>query len=247
MERVQTLLLAIVSMVVFPCFAEESPRVSETLPTGVDLRPEIKNLGLSQRRQGRRGTCSVFATVEAVEFACARQKGAGTALSVEFANWAANEATGRQDDGDFFHNIIKGVEKHGLCPETEMPYHRRFSRETAPSKEAQQQAADFLEQNALDFHRIKDWNRTPGLDDADLQKVKSVLASGYPISAGSYHSVLFVGFEDDASLPGGGRLLISDSNLKETEISYQAAKQRFCDLFWVSVTPKSELPKGTGE
>ena len=102
----------------------------------------------------------MFATVEAVEFACAKEADMGVTLSVEFANWAANESTGRTDDGDFFHNVIKGVEKFGICPESAMPYETEFSGDTKPTGAA---------------------------------------------------------------------------TLQETEINYDAAKERFCDLFWVNI------------
>lgn len=215
-----------------PCPAND-PAEREALPNRIDLRCEFKRLELTQRSQGARGTCSVFATVGAVEFACAKQDNRGVVLSVEFANWAANESTGRGDDGDFFHNIIKGVQKHGVCLESTMPYENQFAADRKPSADAMQQATEFSQQHKLAFHWIKDWKRKPGLDDADVLQVKQVLAAGYPVSAGSYHSVLFVGYEDNADLPGGGRFLISDSNRQETEINYQAAKERFCDMFWV--------------
>jgi C1A family cysteine protease len=222
----------------FSASIAEDPKVTPTdLPAAVDLRPEFKRLGLTQRRQGARGTCSVFATVEAVEFAQAKVSGKGVTMSVEFANWAANEATGRTDDGDFFRNIIEGVRKHGICPETAMPYQKGFSAATSPSEDAAVLAAEFLKKNRLEFHWLKDWQRKPGLTDADVQNVKAVLASGYPVSAGSYHSILFVGYQDDAELPGGGRFPISDSNLVEREISYEGAKERFCDMFWVRAEP----------
>ena len=224
----------------WPAVSQDLPEASAELPLSVDLRSEFKQLGLIQREQRGRGTCSVFATVEAVEFARAKQTGDGVAMSVEFANWAANEATARGDDGDFFHNIIKGIERFGLCPESAMPYEKEFSRDTKPSAEAAGQAAEFAKQNPLEFHWIKDWKRKPGLDNADVRKVKTVLASGFPVSAGSYHSVLFVGYEDDSQIPGGGRFFISDSNLRETEITYEGAKERFCDLFWVTAKSSDE-------
>lgn len=227
-------------LVPLPCSAQKSPVVSNQLPVMVDLRPEFSRLELPQRRQEARGTCSVFATVEAVEFACAKQADKGVTLSVEFANWAANESTGRTDDGDFFHNIIKGVETFGICPEAAMPYEQKFSGDTHPSETAVQKATEFLKRILLEFHWIKDWKRKPGLAESDVRKIKAVLAAGYPVSAGSYHSVLFVGYEDNSSQPGGGRFLISDSNLHETEISYAAARERFCDLFWVKAKTADE-------
>jgi hypothetical protein len=223
-----------------PIRAEEIPPapLSANLPIRSDLRPVFAQFGLKQRRQGARGTCSVFATVEALEFAASRAVGRGERLSVEFANWAANSATGRNDDGDFFHNIIRGIKTHGICSEAAMPYAKGFSEANSPSAQATEEAARFRLENGVGFHWIRPWNRKPGLNDADLWHIKSVLANGSPVSAGSYHSILFVGYEDDPALPGGGRFLVADSNLKERELTYEAAKTRMCDLFWVSVEPK---------
>ncbi|MGV3533495.1 MAG: hypothetical protein ACO1QR_14105, partial [Chthoniobacteraceae bacterium] len=156
------------------------------------------------------------------------------------ANWAANTATGRKDDGDFFHNIIRGIEVHGVCADSTLPYAYAFSPERSPSAEARDEASQFRSGNAVAFHWIRPWDRKPGLNDADLWHIKSVLASGSPVSAGSYHSILFVGYEDDPALPGGGRFLVGDSNLKENDLTYAAAKKRMCDLFWVTVQPKQK-------
>lgn len=213
--------------------------LSANLPAAIDLRPVFAELGLNQRRQGRRGTCSVFATVEALEFAAGRAAGHGKRLSVEFANWAANAATGRHDDGDFFHNIIRGIDSHGICSESAMPYAKAFSSDNAPSAQASKEAEHFKAENTIVFQWIRRWNRKQGLSEADLWHIKSVLANGSPVSAGSYHSILFVGYEDDPDFPGGGRFLVADSNLKEQDLSYEAACERMCDLFWVIVTPKS--------
>lgn len=219
---------------------DKTPPSTENLPTKVDLRPEFERYGLTQRSQGRRGTCSVFATVEAIEYELAKQTGKGERLSVEFANWAANEATGRRDDGDFFHNIHSGIDKHGVCPEEAMPYARRFRPDVAPSEDAKQKAQQFRDRVKIEFHWIRKWSKTPGMTDEDVQQIKAALAAGHCVSAGSYHSVLFVGYEEDASLPGGGRFFIADSNRRETEINFEAAKQRFTDLFWVSASVAAE-------
>lgn len=205
------------------------------LPKSVDLRPDFEKYGFKQRAQGKRGTCSVFATLEAVEFEIARHRGKIEPLSVEFANWAANEVTNRKDDGDFFHNIIRGIENHGLCAESAMPYQIAFDKDLAPSDELKATAKTNVQNLKITFHWLKDWKQKPGLEDADLKRVKETLAAGHPVSAGSYHSILFVGYEDDESLPGGGRLFIADSNRRESEISYEKAKERFCDMFWVEV------------
>jgi hypothetical protein len=220
------------------CYELSKVTVDAGLPIHVDLRPELRRMKLTQRRQGKRGTCSVFATDGALEFAVARATGKTSRLSVEFANWAANAATGRQDDGDFFHNIIRGIEKHGICEESAMAYAQNFSPTNAPSQDATTQARDFRENMSLSFHWIKRWSRKAGLDAHDLRQIKSALAAGNPVSAGSYHSVLFVGYEDDPQAAGGGRFFVSDSNLAEREITYEAAGRRMSDLFWVEATAK---------
>ncbi len=204
------------------------------LPLQKDLRPKFALLGLKQRIQGRRDTCSVFTVVEAAEFATAQSEGRGLPLSVEFANWAANECTGRRDEGDFFHNILRGMEAYGVCSAEAMEYAPVFSAELAPSAAAKQQAAEFKGNYRLSVHWLKGWEKKPGLGEEDVRRIKTVLACGYPVCAGSYHSVLFVGYADDPAVPGGGKFFIADSNGREMEITYLAARERFCDLLWIS-------------
>ena len=50
--------------------------------TEADLRPEFKKWGLDPVRQGDRGTCSVFTTNSALEFAFSRYMGKSVRLSV---------------------------------------------------------------------------------------------------------------------------------------------------------------------
>jgi C1A family cysteine protease len=219
--------------------AEKTPAENSELSARVDLRPRFAEWRLTQRFQGERGTCSVFATVEAVEFALANCTGKGEHLSVEFANWAANSATGRKDDGDFFHNIIRGISKFGICPERAMPYEQEFAPTREPSADAFAEAARIREKHEIAFHWIRKWSAKPGLEESDIAKVKSVLASGFPVSAGSYHSLLFVGYEDNASLPGGGRFIVADSEGRERYLDYGATMKRMSDLFWVSASLKA--------
>src|SRR5215471_9445346 len=61
---------------------------TEALAPIVDLRPSFEKWGLSPRRQGKRGTCSVFTVTGSLEFAAARQLQRGQRFSVEFLNWA---------------------------------------------------------------------------------------------------------------------------------------------------------------
>src|SRR5688572_4910177 len=88
---------------------------SPDLPKAVDLRPRFWEWGLGPRRQGARGTCSVFTMVGALEYAAAQRQGRGTYLSVEFLNWAGHKAVGREADGGFFSDLWKGYRAYGVC------------------------------------------------------------------------------------------------------------------------------------
>ena len=198
-----------------------------------DLRRNFERWQLPLRKQGARNTCSVFATVGAMEYAVARRLDRGVPLSVEFLNWAGDDVIGRPQDGHFFSSVIRGYEKHGICAENEMPYARKFSADYQPAEKARTAAR---EMRALDlkFHWLRPNDGTKGITDEHIAKTKEVLAGGSPVAAGSYHSILFVGYMDDPALPGGGLFLVRDSGGgNEQTLMYAAAKERMCDLFWV--------------
>ena len=115
------------------------------LPDAVDLRPAFKKLGLKPRWQGHRPSCSVFTTAGALEFAASKHLGKPTVLSVEYLNWAANQVIGNKtkDRGQFFRHLLKGFERYGICPESDMPYQPRFDPQNQPSKEARKSASEF--------------------------------------------------------------------------------------------------------
>lgn len=94
----------------------------------VDLRPEIKALGISIRpTQNGRGTCSVFAMTFLLEFMYAKHFGMTNAdLSEEYLNYASNNAIGAQVDGGFFDQIDPGYQKFGMVQEFLAPYLTSF-------------------------------------------------------------------------------------------------------------------------
>ena len=203
----------------------------------VDLRPELTALGLIPRPQGWRGTCSVFTTCSAIEWAWAKHRGQPQRLSVEFLNWAASQAAGGPSDGAFFHNALAGFERFGLCAEESMPYREAYDPNLAPSPEALAEAAATMPANraGLLVHWIVPWepNRF-GLTDAQFAEVKAVLDRGYPVAAGAGHSRLLVGYRDDPALPGGGAFLTEDSALARfDEVTYDFVKNEVADVFWV--------------
>ena len=81
-----------------------------------DLRADFLKYGLKPRLQGNRDTCSVFTTVGAFEFGLSRKHDRSTTLSVEFLNWASNQAAGDKFDGSFFADCLGGFRKYGLWP-----------------------------------------------------------------------------------------------------------------------------------
>jgi hypothetical protein len=202
------------------------------LPPRTDLSTNFAKWNLPLRKQGARNTCSVFTAVQTIEYALARRQDRGEPLSIEFANWAANRAIKENQDGQFFSSVIKGYEEYGLCPQTEMAYQGKFDPALEPSTSAVAKARKLRRANVR-FHWIREWDGKPGLEDRHIQAAKQVLAKGWPVAAGSYHSILLVGYEDDPSLPGGGQFLVRDSGSRnEATLSYAAAKERMIDLFW---------------
>lgn len=231
-----------VGLLLISGLAVEAQQTNNVLPASVDLRPNFERWRLPHRKQGARPTCSVFATVGAMEYAVARKFDRGVPLSVEFANWAGNRAINHDQDGQFFWEIIKGCELHGICREEEMSYADKFEAERRPSDKARTNASEI---RALDlkFHWIRPNDGKCGLEDHHIQEMKSTLAKGWPIAAGSYHSILFVGYADDPNLEGGGQFLVRDSGGgNEQTLTYAAAKQRMCDAFWVELATKPASP-----
>ena len=203
------------------------------MPLSVDLRPAFQKLGLAPRRQGARGTCSVFTITGALEYAIAVKQGSGTRLSVEFLNWAGHHAVGRRQDGGFFSELWKGYEAHGICPETDQPYQSHFDADLDPRPEAMMHASATRDLG-LALHWIKEWDVHTGLTAAQQAEIKKSLADKRPVCGGfrwpkkavwkeavlqmcpaeevfDGHSVLLVGYRDDAAQPGGGVFLIRNS------------------------------------
>jgi C1A family cysteine protease len=209
------------------------PVATNVLPAAVDLRPNFDRWNLPLRKQGHRGTCSVFATVSAIEYALASQSDRGLPLSVEFLNWAANRAIQRDQDGHFFSELMRGYERFGICPEADMPYGPHFNATNQPSPTALAAARE-IRSHGVKFHWIRSNDGTQGLTDQHLGDIKRALAGGHPVAAGSYHSILLVGYTDTPGDPEAGRFIVRDSGGgNERTLAYAAAKKRMCDLFWV--------------
>lgn len=224
--------------------AKGEAAVAPVPPTSVDLRPKLLELGFAPRPQGVRGTCSIFTTCEAIEFAETARTGRPVRLSPEFVNWAGWQVAGRPSDGNFFHNAIAGYEKFGVCEESLMPYRDRLDAKQGPNAEALADAAkrrDEAKDRVL-IRWIVPWqpNRF-GVNDEQFAEIKRVLSSGYPVAAGSGHSRLLVGYRDDARHPGGGMFITEDSALNRfDEVTYEFVRKDVADVFWVEGQPSPQ-------
>ncbi|MGD0517456.1 MAG: hypothetical protein ABSA26_07980 [Thermoguttaceae bacterium] len=215
---------------------QPSGRIGPGLPAAVDLRPEFARLRLEPRSQGDRNTCSVFTTTWAMEFAVSEHSGKGCPLSVEYINWACNQVINNhtEDRGQFFEDLLKGYQLYGICTERLMPYQGRFDPKLGPSPEAihSARAIKALGLKITWYKPLDDMKLH--LTDQQLLRIKEILAKGWPVAAGSFHSRLLVGYRDDAILPGGGVFITKDSGLGGYgEISYEWAKANVGNGFWV--------------
>ncbi|MBL8760509.1 MAG: DUF2961 domain-containing protein [Phycisphaerae bacterium] len=251
-----------------------APAADDALPKSVDLRPKFAGFGLTPRVQGPRGTCSVFAVTQALEFAVARRKGVGERLSEEFLNWASNQAIGQAADGGFFSDLWRGFEKYGVCAEAAMPYREKFEPDSPPSADATAQGA-MARELGLRLRWIKEWDVTTGLTPEHLASIKETIAGGWPVCTGlrwpkapawkqnvlqmaapadvfDGHSILFVGYRDDAKEPGGGVFIFRNSSgpERESEMTYEYALAYANDAAWIEaegIDPDGIGPAGAGE
>ncbi len=237
---------------------------SRATPASVDLRPAFDKLGLTRRTQGKRGTCSVFTVVGALEFAAAQEQHHGERFSVEFLNWGANRITGENTDGSFFSDLWRAFAVYGICPEQAMPYRADFDPALAPTPEALAEAKSCLALG-LRHHWIKEWNVKTGLTDGEFEAIKRTLSQGWPVCAGlrwpkhpkwsgdvlqmcpadevyDGHSVLVVGYRDDTKEAGGGVLIFRNTSNggRDGAMPYTYARAYMNDAVWIgaSAAPK---------
>jgi hypothetical protein len=237
---------------------QPTTKQSMSRPNSVDLRPKINSFGLTPRAQGKRGTCSVFAFTQAMEFTFARRYNQRQRFSVEFLNWASNKAIGDSADGSFFSDLWTGFTKYGICNEGTMPYKQVFDTKVEPSVAVREEAKT-RRNVGLQLHWIKEWNPKRGLNDDELNQVLDVLSQGWPVCGGFLwpkktvwkdsvlemcpreqvfdgHSLLLVGYRDDPKLPGGGVLLLRNSGGKSRDgmLTYEYVKAYMNDAVWIN-------------
>lgn len=247
--------------------SQAAPAAPAPLPDAVDLRPEFVRWQLAQRRQGDRPTCSVFTVAGALEFAAARQQERGTRFSIEFLNWAANKTCGGTEDGGFFSDLWKGFANYGICTETDMPYQARLDPALLPDSAALA-GAKTRTGLGLRHHWIKEWNVNTGLTEKEFAGVQRTLAQGWPVCGGfrwpkqerwvenvlqmcpsnsvrDGHSVLLVGYRNEAAQPGGGVFIFRNSggSGRDGLMPYAYAREYMNDALWIECQAKSSTAK----
>ncbi len=223
----------------------------------VDLRPVFDQRGLARSLQGSRPTCSAFTVAGALEFAVARQEGQTPRLSVEFLNWASNQACGDKEDGGFFSDLWRGFSVHGICMAEKLPYQAVFDAARTPPPEALADARTRLDYG-LRLNWIKEWNVNTGLTEAHILAIKRTLSEGWPVCGGfrwpkaerwvedvlqmfpaeavrDGHSVLLVGYRDDAQQPGGGVFIFRNTAKagRDGYMPYGYARDYMNDAVWI--------------
>ena len=243
-----------------------APSPRETQAATVDLRPNFDRWALERRRQGARPTCSAFTVTGALEFALAKRDGRGTRLSVEFLNWASNKTCGDAEDGGFFSDLWKGFAAYGICTEETMPYATKFDAHQTPGDAALADAKPRMELG-LRLNWIKEWNVNTGLTSEHLKAIKRTLAQGWPVCGGfrwpkreqwtngvlqmcpadavrDGHSVLLVGYREEAEQPGGGVFIFRNTagDGHDGLMPYAYAQAYMNDAVWVDFDA-SQVPK----
>jgi papain like protease len=243
------------------------------LPKKVDLTPKFKELRLNVRNQFGRPSCGTFAITALAEFESARGRPRpAPALSEEFLWWACDQAAGlKKDHSVLFQRVVNGLNTFGICTEDLMPYAKKKDSPHTPPAAALKDAAKQAGRWKVIW--VRHWAVNRWVDPKEFHALKQALASGHPVACGMRwpksskgndrllqlppasqvedgHSVAFVGYEDDASKPGGGIFLIRNSwgpkwgNGGYGIISYAYVRAYLNDALWLQWgPPHSEVPR----
>jgi C1A family cysteine protease len=236
-----------------------------------DLRPSLEKWKLETRLQGGRNTCTLFAVTAAIEFAVAKKQHHCDRLSVEFLNWASNEAEKSPEDGANFELAWNGFEAYGICPDEEYPYKKEFDPASKPSEKSIADAKELLS-NGLKLHWIKEWDADKGVNDKQLAEIKRTLRRHWPVCGGFLwpkkndwegktlgviprsevmdgHSVLLVGYQDDEKQPGGGIFLFRNTagSNRDCTMTYEYALIYMNDAVWIGYDKEKAKDKKDGK
>jgi hypothetical protein len=190
-------------------------------------------------------------------------------LSEEFTCWAARKASGKSRQQAMFFELTAGVEKLGACTSVLMPYTQSWNPNEQPSAEALKQSMVYRDRWRP--HWIRRWAYEPRVSEQEMEQMKRAIADEHPLAIGMRwpnsnspkdllkppaakevfdgHCVTLVGYEDNASKPGGGVFILRDSDGPQwgnggyTPVSYAYVRQYANDIFWMQYCPPhSEKP-----
>jgi len=242
----------------------------KALPPRVDLQPEFDKLGITPRVQGERDVCSIFAVTALADFESNKHEPLpGRRLSEEFLIWAGNQASGLTGDQAMFYKATRGLNALGACSQDLMPYGNTPNPGIKPSPKALAEAKSLSERWRV--HWIKRWNIVRHLTPVQMTAIKRALAEGHPVACGlrwpkkpkgpdiaavpppdavqDGHSIVFIGYEDDPNLPGGGKFLLRNSwgsgwgHQGYGSMCYAYAEAYANDALWLQFEhPLSEVP-----
>lgn len=165
------------------------------------------------------------------------------------------------EDGAFFSDLWKGFTARGICSEAELPYQKKLDTNQSPNTATLDSAKTRLAL-ALKLHWIKEWDVSTGLTHAEFSGIKRTLRQGWPGCSGlrwpkqeqwvegvlqlcpaeavrDGHSVLLVGYRDDAAQPGGGIFLFRNTSHggQDGAMPYAYARAYMNDAAWIDLDP----------
>ncbi|WP_309400165.1 C1 family peptidase [Cerasicoccus maritimus] len=163
-------------------------RQNPEVKSEVDLRPELRELGLFSKSQGRRPSCSIFAIVGALEFQASKE-GKPVQFSEDYAIWAtrqylADQQSGRSADygegdaGFALIDVINALAQYGLVPYDEMPntFGSGMERIEPPEPALLKQAKRSMQLNAL--------RMDSGNPNTSINHIVHALNRGLPVIIG---------------------------------------------------------------
>ncbi|HEY2343724.1 MAG TPA: C1 family peptidase [Chthoniobacteraceae bacterium] len=240
------------------------------LPREASLIAELQRENLSACAQGDRNVCSLFAITGLAEVESVRgASGHGDRFSEEYLIWAARKFSGNEDGQAMFYQALDGLEASGICTEARMPYTAKTDAARSPSPEAIAEAETLRDRWRA--HWVKLWSLEAPLTEVQLTEIKRALADGHAVACGlrwpkhlrgselfevpgendvfDGHSIMLVGYEDDASKPGGGILRFRNSfGARWGEEGYGAMSYAYAsayanDALWLQLeAPGAETP-----
>lgn len=198
----------------------------ELLPESVNLIDRMPPI----RNQRQRGTCVAFTCTAVREYLLGETSLTGD-LSEQYLYWNCKERDGYPGEGTWIHIAMQALSEDGICVESVWPYNPTpvagNEGQGPPPGEAQAAASSFRidEQTQLSARSV-DMIRSSLADDLVVafavpvytywytQPVRSTGDVRMPLSTENSvggHAMCIVGYENDASVPGGGYFLVRNS------------------------------------